>query len=113
MKDRPKLEVRSVCMSSNKSSVQPMQPLCPIELSHIFILCTSQERLTQVTKAQQQAVYVTKRRKVKSLFETWDNNSSGFLDLEELQDLICKWRAFSDEKGREQGRAVNYHCSEI
>lgn len=40
------------------------------------------------------------------LFETWDNNSSGFLELDELQLVLCKWKSFSGEKGKEQGNCM-------
>lgn len=50
--------------------------------------------------SQQQAA---KWRKVYGLFDTWDNDSSGFLELEELQLVLCKWKDFSAEKAAEQG----------
>ena len=51
-------------------------------------------------QTQQQAA---KRRKVYGLFDTWDNDSSGFLELEELKLVLCKWKDFSIEKATEQG----------
>lgn len=59
-----------------------------------------QERIDQ---AQHQALQLAKRRRVNLLFDTWDKDGSGFLELEELQLVLCKWKDFSDEKAKEQG----------
>ena len=40
---------------------------------------------------------------VNSLFDVWDSDHSGYLDLEELQPVLGKWRGFD---GKEQGGHV-------
>ena len=49
---------------------------------------------------------MSKRRRTNLLFDTWDNDSSGFLELEELQLVLCQWREFSTEKAKEHGKGA-------
>ena len=57
----------------------------------------------ELEQTQKQAARLAKRRKVNALFDTWDNDSSGFLELEEIQLVLCKWKDFSSEKAAEHG----------
>lgn len=70
---------------------------------HLCISWFPQDKVEHKDQAQLLGMLQAKRRRVHLLFDTWDNDSSGFLELEELQHVLCKWKDFSTETAREQG----------
>lgn len=62
-----------------------------------------QERAERLELAQQQMLALTRRQRVNSLFEMWDNDRSGYLELDELQLVLSKWKGFSTEQAQEHG----------
>lgn len=75
-----------------------------VSKNSIFIsLILLQDKVEQRDQAQLQVVLQAKRRRVNLLFDTWDNDSSGFLELEELQVVLNKW---STEQAQEQGKSL-------
>ena len=56
--------------------------------------------------AQQQALVLSRRQHVATLFELWDNDRSGYLELEELQLVLSKWKGFSSEQARDYGECL-------
>ena len=53
--------------------------------------------------ARQQALQQSRRSRVSRLFEVWDNDRSGYLELEELQLVLSKWRGFNTQQAIEHG----------
>ena len=53
--------------------------------------------------ARQQALQQSRRSRVGQLFEVWDNDRSGYLELEELQLVLSKWRGFNTQQAIEHG----------
>ena len=48
-----------------------------------------------------------------SLFDVWDSDHSGYVELEELQPVLAKWKGFGDKKDKkaqEQGECVWMWC---
>lgn len=62
-----------------------------------------QERFERLELAQQQKLILTRRHRVNSLFEVWDNDGSGYLELEELQLVLGRWKGFNSEQAQEHG----------
>ena len=56
--------------------------------------------------AQQQALVMSRRQHVVTLFELWDNDRSGYLELEELQLVLSRWKGFSSEQARDYGECL-------
>lgn len=55
--------------------------------------------------AKQQALQQSRRSRVSRLFEVWDNDRSGYLELEELQLVLSKWQGFNTQQAIEHGTA--------
>ncbi len=62
-----------------------------------------QERSERLELAEQQRLILTRRQRVSSLFEVWDNDGSGYLELEELQLVLGRWKDFNSEQAQEHG----------
>ena len=62
-----------------------------------------QERADRLEIAQQQALQLSRHSRVRTLFEVWDNDHSGYLELEELQLVLSKWQGFNSQQALEQG----------
>ena len=57
--------------------------------------------------AQQQKLILTKRYQINALFEVWDNDRSGYLELDELQLVLGHWKDFSSEQAQEHGEKTH------
>ena len=66
-----------------------------------------QERAERLELAQQQMEALTRRQRVNSMFEMWDSDHSGYLELEELQLVLSKWKGFGTEQTQEQGEVYS------
>ena len=44
-----------------------------------------------------------KEDQINALFEVWDNDRSGYLELDELQLVLGHWKDFSSEQAQEHG----------
>ena len=62
-----------------------------------------QERADRLEIAQQQALRQSRHSRVSTLFELWDNDHSGYLELEELQLVLSKWQGFNAQQALEHG----------
>lgn len=62
-----------------------------------------QERSDRLEMAKQQALQHSRYSRVGTLFEVWDNDRSGYLELEELQLVLTKWHGFSSQQAMEHG----------
>ena len=62
-----------------------------------------QERSDRLELAKLQALQQSRRNRVGRLFEVWDNDRSGYLELEELQLVLSKWRGFNTQQAIEHG----------
>ncbi|XP_078362971.1 EF-hand calcium-binding domain-containing protein 5-like isoform X2 [Oculina patagonica] len=54
---------------------------------------TDDERIARINKARLEARSAKRRRQVDLLYELWDVNASGYLELEEIQVVLNKWRS--------------------
>ena len=52
-------------------------------------------------------VATARRHRANSLFDVWDNDRSGYLEMEELQLVLSKWKGFSSEMAQQQGMYVS------
>ena len=57
-------------------------------------------------QAELAATVAMRRRRVNSLFELWDNDRSGYLEVDELSLVIPKWKGFSSQHAEEQGTYI-------
>lgn len=53
---------------------------------------TDDERMARINKARLEARSAKRRRQVDQLYELWDVNASGYLELDEIQVVLNKWR---------------------
>ena len=53
--------------------------------------------------AQQHARLTTKWRQINLLFDEWDTNHSGYLQVKTVQSVLAKWEDFSTEDAKQQG----------
>lgn len=54
---------------------------------------TDDERMARINKARLEARSAKRRRQVDQLYELWDVNASGYLELDEIQVVLNKWRS--------------------
>ena len=69
------------------------------------LLLVLQERSERLELAKLQALQHSRRSRVNSLFEVWDNDHSGYLELEEMQLVLSNWRGFNTQQAQEHGTA--------
>lgn len=62
---------------------------------------TDDERMARVNKAHMEARSAKRRRQVDALYELWDVNASGYLELDEIQVVLNKWRSDGIENFKE------------
>lgn len=65
---------------------------------------TSEERTERLKHLREQAEAQRRHSCTNQLFEAWDNDSSGYLELEELQMVIKTWKNFTDEQALLHGK---------
>lgn len=70
---------------------------------HDNTMTVPQERADRLEIAQQQALHQSRHSRVSTLFEVWDNDHSGYLELEELQLVLSKWQGFNSQQALEHG----------
>ncbi len=73
---------------------------------------TTQERSERLEIAQEQKFVLARRKRAHSLFEVWDHDRSGYLELEELQLVLSRWKGFSTEEAQEHGEEEVTVCVE-
>ena len=67
-------------------------------------VCVPQERKDRLEQARQMEQQVQHRRCVEELFQLWDVNHSGFIDLNDFINIFVKWKGFEDEETLSQGK---------
>ena len=65
---------------------------------------TSKERAERLKHLREQAEAQRRHSCINQLFESWDNDSSGYLELDELQMVIKTWKNFTDEQALLHGK---------
>ncbi|ESP00971.1 hypothetical protein LOTGIDRAFT_51730, partial [Lottia gigantea] len=53
---------------------------------------TEEEKMDRLKKARREAVSAKRKTMIDVLFEKWDNDGSGFLDLEEVENVMLKYK---------------------
>ncbi|XP_050409676.1 EF-hand calcium-binding domain-containing protein 5 [Patella vulgata] len=53
---------------------------------------TEEEKMERLTKARREAVSAKRKSMIDVLFEKWDNDGSGYLDLEDVEDVMVKYK---------------------
>eukprot|EP00058_Branchiostoma_floridae_P005170 XP_002590658.1 hypothetical protein BRAFLDRAFT_89459 [Branchiostoma floridae] len=53
---------------------------------------TEEEKMSRLAKARRDAISARHKYLLDQLFEKWDNDGSGFLDLEEVQTILLKYK---------------------
>ncbi|KAK6184453.1 hypothetical protein SNE40_006921 [Patella caerulea] len=53
---------------------------------------TEDEKMDRLTKARREAVSAKRKSMIDVLFEKWDNDGSGYLDLEEVESVMAKYK---------------------
>ena len=89
-----------------RRTICPLSPLCTSSslyhrLSAFFednYKETAKERAERLKHLREQAEAQRRYSCINHLFESWDNDSSGYLELEELQMVIKTWKNFTDEQ---------------
>ncbi|KAM4048576.1 EF-hand calcium-binding domain-containing protein 5 [Anomaloglossus baeobatrachus] len=71
-------------------------PLAAVEELTSFIqkeyVETEEERITLLTKVRHEALLARQKLVLQALFEKWDNEGSGFLELEEVEGVLAKYK---------------------
>lgn len=62
---------------------------------------TDDERIARMNKARMEARSAKRRHQVDALYELWDVNTSGYLELDEIQVVLGKWRTDGIENFKE------------
>ena len=67
---------------------------------------TSAERELRLRHLREQAEAQRRYRCINHLFDVWDNNKSGYLELDELQMVVKTWKDFTDEQALLHGMLI-------
>ena len=67
---------------------------------------TSVERELRLRHLREQAEAQRRYRCINHLFDVWDNNKSGYLELDELQMVVKTWKDFTDEQALLHGMCI-------
>ncbi|KAK0054151.1 EF-hand calcium-binding domain-containing protein 5 [Biomphalaria pfeifferi] len=53
---------------------------------------TEQEKMDRLVKTRKQVISAKRKLMIDNLFEKWDNDGSGYLEMEEIQDVLFKYK---------------------
>ena len=53
---------------------------------------TDEERMSRLEKARSEACLVKRRLLMDQLFDLWDVDASGYLEMSEIEMVLSKWR---------------------
>ncbi|XP_077150398.1 EF-hand calcium-binding domain-containing protein 5 isoform X2 [Ranitomeya variabilis] len=83
-------------------------PLAAVEELTSFILKeyveTEEERIALLTKVRHGALLARQKLVLQALFEKWDNEGSGFLELEEVEGVLAKYKEGMESQVVTRGR---------
>ncbi|XP_069617261.1 EF-hand calcium-binding domain-containing protein 5 [Ranitomeya imitator] len=83
-------------------------PLAAVEELTSFILKeyveTEEERIALLTKVRHEALLARQKLVLQALFEKWDNEGSGFLELEEVEGVLAKYKEGMESQVVTRGR---------
>lgn len=65
---------------------------------------TEDERMQRLVKARREALSAKRRLMLNSLFEMWDNDASGFIDMEEVCATMNKYKNGMEREAIEKGK---------
>ncbi|XP_014346068.2 EF-hand calcium-binding domain-containing protein 5 [Latimeria chalumnae] len=65
---------------------------------------TEEEKIERLTKACQAAIAAQHKLVLDALFETWDNDSAGFLELDEVETALLKYKEGMEKEILDKGR---------
>ncbi|XP_073421528.1 EF-hand calcium-binding domain-containing protein 5 [Dendrobates tinctorius] len=93
-------------------------PLAAVEELTSFILKeyveTEEERIALLTKVRHEALLARQKLVLQALFEKWDNEGSGFLELEEVEGVLAKYKEGMESqlvtRGRESLNSSKSQC---
>ncbi|XP_073524069.1 EF-hand calcium-binding domain-containing protein 5 [Phyllobates terribilis] len=83
-------------------------PLTAVEELTSFIqkeyVETEEERIALLTKVRHEALLARQKVVLQALFEKWDNEGSGFLELEEVEGVLAKYKEGMESQMVTRGR---------
>ncbi|KAG8590543.1 hypothetical protein GDO81_006791 [Engystomops pustulosus] len=83
-------------------------PLAAVEELTSFIqkeyVETEEERIALLAKVRRDALLARQKLVLQALFEKWDNDGSGFLDLEEVEGVLAKYKEGMESELVTRGR---------
>ncbi|XP_056414964.1 EF-hand calcium-binding domain-containing protein 5 isoform X2 [Hyla sarda] len=83
-------------------------PLAAVEELTSFILReyveTEEERLGLLAKVRRDALLARQKLVLQALFEKWDNDGSGFLELEEVEGVLAKYKEGMESEAAAKGK---------
>ncbi|KAM3934817.1 EF-hand calcium-binding domain-containing protein 5 [Leptodactylus fuscus] len=83
-------------------------PLAAVEEFISFIqreyVETEEERIALLAKVRQDALLAKQKLVLQALFEKWDNDGSGFLELEEVEGVLVKYKEGMESEVVSKGR---------
>ncbi|XP_071994447.1 EF-hand calcium-binding domain-containing protein 5 [Engystomops pustulosus] len=83
-------------------------PLAAVEELTSFIqkeyVETEEERIALLAKVRRDALLARQKLVLQALFEKWDNDGSGFLDLEEVEGVLAKYKEGMESEVVTRGR---------
>ncbi|XP_040194507.1 EF-hand calcium-binding domain-containing protein 5 isoform X1 [Rana temporaria] len=83
-------------------------PLAAVEKVTSFIqkeyVETEEERIALLAKVHQDALLARQKLVLQALFEKWDNDGSGFLELEEVDGVLIKYKEGMELEAMAKGR---------
>ncbi|PIO27416.1 hypothetical protein AB205_0065730, partial [Aquarana catesbeiana] len=65
---------------------------------------TEEERIALLAKVHQDALLARQKLVLQALFEKWDNDGSGFLELEEVDGVLTKYKEGMESEAMAKGR---------
>uniref|UniRef100_A0A7M4F639 EF-hand calcium binding domain 5 n=1 Tax=Crocodylus porosus TaxID=8502 RepID=A0A7M4F639_CROPO len=71
---------------------------------------TEEEKLEQLEKVHRESLLARRKLLVEALFEKWDNEGSGFLDLKEVDSVLCMFKEGMEKEALKKAKK-HFHSS--
>ncbi|NXV22189.1 EFCB5 protein, partial [Cepphus grylle] len=72
---------------------------------------TEEEKMQQLEKVHHMSRLAQQKLLLEVLFEKWDNNASGFLDLEEVDAVLSTFKEGMEKEALRKGKETQHLCS--
>nr|XP_026695158.1 EF-hand calcium-binding domain-containing protein 5-like [Ciona intestinalis] len=88
-----------VCDETNHITVEQL-----VNFIHGGYVETEEEKMSRLARARKEVLSAKHRQMVDNLFNKWDNDGQGHLDIDEVEDVLSKYKGGMESSALKRGR---------